>query len=139
MHAARCGDGGPAAAADFMAALRPVAHPGALAAAASDSATDAHADTIAITAGIAAPGSRTASGATPATRAAATTSGQHRTYRQSHDREDQHEQSKYSHDAPPPWIIWIAVKIRSIGHASGPVAPRAHPTCGFQSGKLLRV
>jgi len=88
MHAARCGDGGPAAAADFVAALRPVADPGAMAAAASDSAADAHADTIAITAGIAAPGSRTASGATPATRAATTTSRQHRTDRQSHDCEN---------------------------------------------------
>jgi hypothetical protein len=139
MHAARCGDGSPAAAADFMAALRPIADSGAMATAASDSAADAYADTIAITAGIAAPGSRTASGATPATRAAAATSGQHRTYRQSHDYENQHEQSKYSHDAPPPWILSIAVSFRSIGRASGPVAPRAHPTCGFQFGKLLRV
>jgi hypothetical protein len=138
MHAAWCGDGSPASAADFMAALRPIADSGAMATAASDSAADAHADTIAITAGIAAPGSSTASGATPATRAAAT-SGQHRTHGQSDDCENQHEQSKYSHDAPPPWILSIAVSISSIGHASGPVAPRAHPACGFHLGKLLRV
>jgi hypothetical protein len=100
MLAARCRDGCPATAADFVAARRPIVvtarDTAAMAAATTDGCPTTDASAATITTGIATSGSGTAaaSGATSSTSSPAPTFGQRGPHRQSSDCESDHEHSE---------------------------------------------